>query len=423
MKHSLGNFDQIIGIQDEARKILDKLENRNVPPTGLNYFTVGDSFRSNLFSLKEEILELHLAPKSLEKTVIGGFGSGKTHFLTYLNWLLQKDAPKESVISRVDLSDLREINEFEFLVVQGLRPSKGEGNYADVLRQAYQRIRDSYMAKYHNVSKNDIELFYGTIIFSVLGHASQGWVNRDMLDLLGVNDPIDKLLNFISGKTMQSLFEKAQNNANKEHVEFVNKYLSMIRSPDTPISAFEEPARELAHRGRLTDVIFKILSLSGIELIVLLVDELESLSRYDTYDMRKILVSVRDFRDTFRHIGTNPGYPSIAFVTSSTGAFFDKIYEEEPALHSRWEDRIIPLEFMSSADIDNLIFKLRELYYLAGYQLSSVASHNDSISHGVIELREKMLGDFHASETKEMTTRRLLSHLLKDIRTKWVNSP
>ena len=422
MKNTQGKFDHIIGIQDEAREILAKLESRNVPPTGLNYFTVGDSFRVSLFSLRERILELPFEPKSLEQMVIGGFGSGKTHFLSYLNWLLQKDAPKESIISRVDLSDLREINEFEFLVVQGLRPAKDNGNYADVLRQAYQRIRDSYMARYHGVSKSDIELLYGTIIFSILGHASHGWISRDMLDLLGVNDPIDKIINYFSGKTMQSLFEKARTNANKDHVDFVDKYLHMIRYPDTPISAFEEPARELARRGRLTDVIFKVLSLSGIKLIVLLVDELESLSRYDTYDMRKILVSIRDFRDTFSRIGVNPGYPSIAFITASTGAFFDKVYEEEPALHSRWEDKIIPLEFMSSADIDNLIFKLRELFYLAGYQLTPVASLENSVSHDVIQLREKTKQSFYSDSTREMTTRRLISQLLKDIKNQWVVS-
>ncbi len=414
-----GKVDHMIGIQEEAREILHKLKSRNVPPSGLNYFTVGDSFRSHLFSLKDEILDLLTEPSSLEKTIIGGFGAGKTHFLSYLDWLLQKDAPSECVISRVDMSDLRDINEFEFLVVEGLRPAKAEGNYADVLRQAYFRIRDSYMAKYHNVSQKDIELFYGTIVFSILGHVSRGWINREMLELLQINDPLERLINWVSGKTIQSLFEKARSNANRDHVSFVDNYLEMIRSPATPISAFEQPARELSRKGRLTDVVFKVLALSGIKLIVILVDELESLSRFDTSDKRKILVSIRDFRDTFSNIGARPGYPSVALITASTGAFFDSIRVEEPALYSRWEDRIIPLEFMAMADVDNLIFKLRELYYLAGYTLRPVQHYGDI--HDVIRLREEIFQYFRGEgANRGMTTRRLLSLLIDKINERWV---
>jgi len=413
-----GQFDHIIGLQEEAREILAKLESRNVPPTGLNYFTVGDSFRSNLFTLKENILSLSGQPKSLERTIIGGFGAGKTHFLRYLDWLLQKDALNECVISKVDMSDLRDINEFEFLVVQGLRPAKPVGqNYADVLRQAFLRVREVYLSQYHNVSQRDIELFYGTIIFSILGQTSQGWINKEILQLMGISDPLDKLINYFSGKTIQGLFDLARTNASADHVSFVDNYLQMIRSPNTPISAFEEPARKLANRGHLTDVIFKVLYVSGIKLAVLLVDELESLSRFETYDMRKILVSIRDFRDSFSNIGTTPGYPSIAFITTSTGVYFEKIREEEPALYSRWDGNFIPLEFMSAADMDNLIFKLRELYYLAGYKLAPVTIQ-DGI-HDVIQLRQEIL-NIDLKDTNDRTTRKLITILLEKVKKKWV---
>lgn len=418
MNHEGGQFDHIIGLQEEARAILAKLESRNVPPTGLNYFTVGDSFRSNLFTLKENVLSLSGQPKSLEKTIIGGFGAGKTHFLSYLDWLLQKDALNECVISRVDMSDLRDINEFEFLVVQGLRPAKPAGqNYADVLRQAYLRVREIYMSQYHGISQRDIELFYGTVIFSILGQTSQGWINKDMLQLMRVNDPLDKLINYVSGKTIQGLYDLARTNASEDHVSFVDNYLQMIRSPNTPISAFEEPARKLANRGHLTDVIFKVLYVSGIKLVVLLVDELESLTRFETYDMRKILVSIRDFRDSFSNIGVAPGYPSTAFITTSTGVFFEKIREEEPGLYSRWDGSIIPLEFMSAADVDNLIFKLRELYYLAGYKLSPVTLKGDI--HDVVQLRQEIL-TVQMKNAEERTTRKLISILLEKVKERWV---
>lgn len=177
------------GIREVARQILSQLESKHVPPVGLNYFTVGDSFRNSLFGLKEEVLGLTITTGALERTVVGGFGTGKTHFLSYLSWLLQRDAPDQCVISRVDISDLRDPNEFEFLVVQGLRPVRGGENYAQVLRDAYGRIRDLYIAQYKGISESDIEHFYATLLFLILGHATRGWINREMLELLGVSDP------------------------------------------------------------------------------------------------------------------------------------------------------------------------------------------------------------------------------------------
>ncbi|MFN8411619.1 MAG: hypothetical protein U0Z26_04455 [Anaerolineales bacterium] len=88
---------------------------------------------------------------------------------------------------------------------------------------------------------------------------------------------MDKLINYVSGKTIQGLFDLARTNASADHVSFVDNYLQMIRSPNTPISAFEEPARNLLIARHLTDAIFKVLYVSGIKLVVLLVDELESL--------------------------------------------------------------------------------------------------------------------------------------------------
>jgi hypothetical protein len=316
------------------------------------------------------------------------------------------------------MSNLRDEHDFQLLVVQGLRPVRGGGNYATVLRSAYESLQTQYMALYHQVSRKDIELLYGTILFSVLGQLTSGWVNRDILQILGATDPVDRLINFVSGQTMQALFDQARLQANQDHVEFVDTYLQLIRNPSQPISAFETPAKRLSYKGQLTDVIFKILHLTGYSMVVIAVDELESLNRFSQSIMRQALVSIRDFRDSFSYVGVEPGYPSIALICASTDFFFDALEHEEPALHDRWRDRTTKLHILSPADIDNLIFKLRELYYLAGYHLRPTHWALNDPEHEVIKMRKKILED--PSGTTGLTTRRIVSRLLDEIRNTWV---
>lgn len=101
------------GLEQEARQVINMLENANVPPDGLNNFTVGDSFRNSLLHLKHDIISLASDTRLLESTVVGGFGTGKTHFLSYLHWHLEKDVPKDCVISRVDMSKLRDPHDLQ----------------------------------------------------------------------------------------------------------------------------------------------------------------------------------------------------------------------------------------------------------------------------------------------------------------------
>ena len=409
-------------LQAEAQQIINKLENTNVPPEGLNYFTVGDSFRDSLLNLKNQVLSLPKSQKALEKIIVGGFGSGKTHFLSYLRWHLERDLLDECIISQVDMSKLRSTSDFQLHIIQGMKPIRGDGNYATVLRQAYQRLQSYYIAKYSGVSPKDVEYLYGVILYSILGQLSQGWVSRDLLEILGASNPIDKLLNFLSGRTMQSLFEQAQRQANQEHTEFVHRYLDIIRHPNQPISAFEIPARQLSHKGELTDVIFKTLSLTGANLVVILVDELESLNRFDETIRSQILVDIRDFRDSFANVGINLGYPPIAFVCASTANFYDNLNREEPALASRWEEKDVFLELLSPADIDNLIFKLRELYFFAGYDLKPLNWSPDDTEHDVIRMRKRILEESEKLGLS-LTTRRVIRKLLDEIsRTMIVNT-
>src|SRR3954463_7153097 len=94
-------------LRDQAENILTLLTNRFTSSGGLEYFTVGDQFGDKLLEIESEILTLPSRPRPLEWRVIGDFGSGKTHFLTFLHWLLQRDAPKSCIISRADITDLR----------------------------------------------------------------------------------------------------------------------------------------------------------------------------------------------------------------------------------------------------------------------------------------------------------------------------
>ena len=263
-----------LGLQEEARRILAMLKGVQVPEKGLNHFTVGDHFRENLLKLKKDILALSSQQNLLERIVLGGFGTGKTHFLSYLDYLLKRDASSDCVISRVDLSALRGPHDLQYLIVHGMQSAES-GNYARVLLQAYNRMRDNYMSQYRSLSKQNFERLYGSILFAVLGQVSKGWVRQEILEVLGITDPFEKLMKYFAGNTLQAIFEQDRQRADADHVKFVDSYFKLIRNPNAPITAFEEPARKLSYQGVLTDIVFKVLAFSGFKMVVILVDELE----------------------------------------------------------------------------------------------------------------------------------------------------
>jgi len=411
-------------LQIQAQQILSALRGIQVPVKGLNDFTVGDKFRENLFKRSSDIENLlNNENQFLESIIIGGFGSGKTHFLNYLDWILQRDTNDNCVISRVDLSKLREPHELQFHIIKGMRPLHG-GTYKDVLMKAYQNMRNHYVKKYLKITESDIQKIYGSILFSILGQVpyDTGWIRGDLSELIGKKGKLEKILQKISGKTLQKLFNEDRKRSDREHVDFVDTYINLIENPNAPISRFEEPARNLSYAGNLTDVIFKVLKFSGVKTIIIMIDELESLSRLDS-DLKKALVSIRDFRDTFSKVHDEFGYPPIACFFTSTDKFFnEKIANYEPALYSRWEllNHNVILEPMSCSDVDNLIFRLKDLYYLAGYDLRAVKNNSEKKSHEVIEMRDRIFQE-NSIDNKPISSRKMLKIIIKEIEKTWLN--
>jgi len=415
-------------LQAKIRKLLNDLESVNTPSDDFEYLTVGDNFRSELLSLKQEILALALERKKLEKIVKGGFGSGKTHFLSNLNWLLERDGDSKLIISRIDLSKLRSPDEFEFSIIREMKQIKG-GNYVEVLRVAYENIKKEYVESHSNVTSKQVEDFFATILFLLLGkataNATNGFIDSEVLSALGAKNSVERLANLLTGHALNKLFAQTRSQARREDVEFVDRFIQIIKHPKLPIAtAFEVPARTLSRERQLTDVIFKALNFSGIQTIVILVDELETLKRFSEVNLRETLVTIRDFRDSFEAVGKTPGYPSIAFICASTESFFDETLRvEDPALHDRWcwEQKEVLLEPFSPADIDNLIFKVRELFYLAGYQLHPIKSSLEMSEHEIIQLRQRMLEKYKDNRS-ELTTRRLVGNLIQEIKKIWIAS-
>lgn len=406
--------------KQKARSILQMLKTRHVPESiELDYFTTGDRFRQNMLKLQSDILDLLQNPNTLERRILGGFGAGKTHALSYLEWLLQCNAPPTCVVSRIDLSRLQHPSDLQYLIVQEMRTTQG-GNYAQVLRNAYLQIQEKYLAQYQGVGKRDIERLYGSALFSILGVATGGVVNREVLEALEATKPLDRFVQFLSGRDLQARFDRARTQADAVHIGFVEAYLELIRHPEVPITAFENPARHLATQSKLTDVVFKVLAWTGCKLIVVLVDELETLSR-DPVTLAQTLVAFRDFRDTLGD-SSRRKYPAVALICASTDSFFDDVLRNaDPALYSRWkdEDEKIQLTPLSASDIDALIFKLRDLYYLAGDLLEPVEALDESSEHQVIQLRKRIL-DEYATQQTPLTSRELMVRLIKEIERTWL---
>ncbi|NEP23862.1 BREX system ATP-binding domain-containing protein [Moorena sp. SIO3I6] len=418
------------GLQEEAKQILSMLENINTPLGGLDYFTVGDHFRSSILKLKKEILKTSSQPKPLEKLVIGDYGAGKTHFISYLHWLLLRDAPPGSIVSRVDLSRILDKHEFEFRVIQGMKlvdQSNGHreivNHYPEVLRSAYESVRDRFMTQ-DGKSREEIEKFYANLILLLLGAVGSPVSLKDLLEVFRDRPFFKQLLREFSGQTQQALYERAIQESSQEDTKFVQNYLKIIKKPEVAVTDFEPSAKQLSKEGKLTDVIFRILKYSGINLVVVLVDELESLVRKLGRDQAMTcLETIRNFHSSLNRIGAENGYPSMAFVVTCTPNFFDELQTLNTPLYQRWLNRTgnkhIVLQSFSFADIDNLIFKLRELFYLAGYHLRPAQCASSGFKHEVIELRQQWL-DYQQNQSKPQTTRDLMIFLIDKIRKTWI---
>lgn len=406
--------------QQKARSILQTLKGRNVPEaTELDYFTVGDHFRQVMLNLELEMLGLLSSPRAIERRIIGGFGTGKTHVLSYIDWMLQCNSPADSVISRIDLSKLERPSDLELLIVREMRPVEG-GNYVQLLREAYFRIQNRYMAEYRGVTQKDIEYFFGTVLFGMLGAATGGVISPGLLNLLNTSSPIERFKQFWAGNTIQEIFNRDRIRVGDVYGRFVDDYLQLIRNPNAPPGVFETTARELSAQSKLADLILRVLAFAGIKMVVVLADELESLKRFDEPTMQQSLVAIRVFRDSFD--SANRGeYPSIAFICASTLEFAgEQLRKSEPALHSRWDfrDDVIDLRPLTEADLDALIFRLRDLFYLAGKDLRAVDG-SPSGDHEVIMMRKEIMEEY-AAASETLTSRTLIPRVIKAIENTWL---
>lgn len=406
-------------LKQQAQKILNQLKNSGTPSEGLSLYTVGDAFRSNLLELESEILSLTGQPRILMKVVKGSFGSGKSHFLEYLGWMLRYDCPSNCIISKISLDKLRDPDDFQLLLVKGMRTISEDKDYLQILVRAFHDSRNFYIQKnLRNIYLNPEETkkLYALIIYQLLGMVSQNILSSEIIQLLDTSQHIPNIANSLTKFRVKQLLEKARNQSSTENIEFVETYLNIIDDPDAFASDFEAAAKKLSREGTLTDVIFRILKISGFKTIVILLDEMESLKTHNI-KVKQTLTNVRAFIDGLRAVGEKFGYPSTAFICASTDEFFsDTIRENEPPLYSRLEDQgqEIVLQNFSPADIDNLIFKLRELFFLAGEKLPHVRQVTDSVEHDAIAIRQKILTKFSNSPS-DLTCRKLVREILKEI--------
>ncbi len=73
---------------------------------------------------------------------------------------------------------------------------------------------------------------------------------------------------------------------------------------------------------------------------------------------------------------------------------------------------------MSKSDIDNLIFKLRELYFLAGLKLKPIELNlENQSSSAVIDLRNELIAELQKGKN---SMRELLPTLKNMIESKWL---
>ena len=416
----------------EAQYILDTLHGPNVPECGLEYFTIGDSFRTQVTELAKKILELRRSPKYIVRVVLGPFGAGKSHFLKYLRLLLEASSTEQDnalIVTEIDLGRLNTAEEMQLHLVMGLKTAQ-ERSYTRVLQRAYKNTKQRLLERLGGLTPNDAVNLYTAILYFILGQALLGFPIKEVLQALHQRDPVQRLADWFAGiggsKRLETVLREARLQASEADRQFVDLYLRMLREPDIPASALED-LRALSAGRRLADIILRLLAWGDLSPVVILIDELETIKKRK--ELRRLLSDLRDLHESFSRVNLPLSsdilpnkYPAIALVVASTREFFDDtIAKEAPGLYGRWVDSRLELKELTIADIDGLIFRLRDLYYLAGRCIKPIRC--DEHSHEVIELREKIREELKKPPTRmeqPYSTRRIIRHILKEIEARWV---
>lgn len=409
----------------DARKILDTIGSILVgTSSGLGLYTCGDAFRRSILETKKDIYDIYDYPKFKEKIVLGDFGSGKSHFLECLYYFLKEDLSekkhmREVVISRVDLTSLNTPEELELKIVEGMEFPDGQGVQV-ILKEAYLRITGQSQKKAGIIKSKKAKQAYINLLLGLLGYAATGFSTVGLEGLVLNSNFINSALNLSKNLINRSKQPKdiQLSDAQSKDKQFIEAYLKIISNSNYSYAGFREAAFQLSRESRLIDLILKILKLAEVKMIVILMDELESLNRKDDNFLRSCLESIRGFRDDFNKVlSEKEHYPPAAFIATSTDLFFhEELRLNSTALHSRW--RKIPhviLEPMSDSDIDNLIFDLRKLYFFAGYNLKSLKGYQNG--NEVMQLRENVKD--RIANTSQ-TTRGILVEIKREIEKHWL---
>ncbi len=403
--------------QQEFRRTIQLLKNKNVPESALDTFTVGDVFRRTVLDLESEILALDRQRGVVEHVMTGGFGSGKTHMLTYLHSLLSTDADQNVVISRVDLSDLRDPNDLQYLIIKGLQPAQG-GNYMTVLQGAFDKMIADYQTEHKIPAKVEGVQALMVVSAGVLGSlhiVPGGSLLKNGLDTLSKTPVVRK---FKTSMERNQSTNQLRAQAAEGYEEHVIAFLNLIQRHSFG-EDFDEAAKKLSRDGTLSDMVFRVLAQSGCKIIVILIDELEAVaslgSPQDPSPVQRVLTSFRSFRDNFSKAGS--AYPSIGLLVMSTDRFFEtEIEKYEPALWSRWESKEKRLQpRIPSADLDYLIYQLRSLYAQAGFRLKSLEDGS------VGKLREMIEAEL-LSAGRVVNMREVISRIMLYIEDRWLRN-
>lgn len=433
----------------DFRRLINILKTKVVPDELLESFTVGDFFRRSVHRLASEILTLRDKQGAIERILAGGFGTGKTHFLNYLQHLIVNHAGEapDVLISRVDLGDLRNPNDLQYHVVVGLRRLTGE-RYGSIFDMAYGWLEQNYLELAEAPSappqppKSPPEQSKPASGGFRLGNIKlpgklKDLINEENLENLRkkaaelgekVKDTMGQVVKDVAERLddtpmMKNLRQTTRYNqmmkrAADVHDEHVVAFLTLCDN-DYYGDGFRDAARKLSFENRLSDAVFKVLRMVGIQVIVILVDELEAVaslgSAHDPTPIQKTLTAFRDFRDELHKAGKEDGYPSIACIVTSPNIFLEKIETYEPALWSRWEAKVLRLDSsidFQNQDFEDLARQLRGLYSKAGYRLSSLEEED------LAKLRDEITAQLEASQ-RIGNMREVILRIMEYIETEW----
>lgn len=407
--------------QQTAHRIISCIsEGVIATPDIVEYFKLemNEEIQDKAHNWYQRIKNLPFSNASLLRLVTGTFGVGKTHFMYHIERLLQNLNDKEdTLVIWVNLRDLQEPNDFQYLLFRGLKTIGGD--HLSAWNGIYNRLADKVILDRKVTQSQRYALIY-QIIDAFFDGAEA--ISNLSIPSKFVSLPILNLLRNKSKQRLKSFIRAEQfgTNALKAYQKgFLDSLLAFGegRVNYDDFDLVSQNINKNANYGNLIDLMFRLFWLAGYKRVVVFVDEFERIDTREGND--EIIIRSQWTRNILNHffrfyddsvLNAGKTYPPIAQILAMPDNLYsDVLARADPALRTRFDnsDKMeLGIVGIETAKNSNLIEKIIQLFQYAGYSLDL-----DAIRRGRNEIWQSIYHELELENQNKMPEHQELATL------------